>query len=809
MNWNYCFTALISLGLLCFPNNMIGCGPDEDPYDYYTSFFSQKLSGDRSFRPFYYTGYRFLHDETEPVSTKEITSEEWVGYTNNKTVKKDVQRFVLTYSYKQLRAIYNHIEKKAALTVPDSVKQNSFTKWLIDHKDLEAVSYLMYAKQTEPYVTGDEDQWSNITRNEEQMKALMKKGIQLWTAAKNDFIKLRYGYQVTRLAHYSEQYKECLSCYALYIQPNNTVSVLKDLAMSLKAGALQHLGKQEEAAYLFSQLFATNKLKRRSNYISFIFSTRDEETGKTDMNHILRFCKTDQEKANVISSFIISSTKNNLPELQQIYQLDPSSAMLGLLLIREINKLEEKYLHPSLQKLKGKKIMYSWSMAGGDYDNPNYDSIYNEGEKQTKEMIGFCHNIAQNTTISNRGLYEVAGAYAAFMIKDFRRAKELLQSSAQLNLSPDVKDQWMMTNLLVTINEQQTIDASFEEQLLPSIQWLEKKAMADDEWNKFYRNLFSEILATRYINQKEISKAALATGCAEQRMKTRNQEDNYYSYFNENAIEFLRSKMNSKEVESLYTLMQSATKTKWESYLVNRNSFSTEDVSDVAGTACLREHDWINAERWFKLISPKYYKNELYTTYLSANPFADLLYDTHAPTKQDTVKYSKLRFAQKMKQLQLQVQSGTNEQKAKAYYQLANGLYQSSYWGNSWMLQEYNWSGNDGLSNLHTKGSWQREYFGVFKAEDYYLKAKELTANVSFKARCTWMAAKCSQKQSAVPRYEQFNDYDLYDKAMEQHAKNIRKNNYYSSFVKEYSNTGFYKEVFNSCVYLKDYVKGK
>jgi len=124
------------------------------------------------------------------------------------------------------------------------------------------------------------------------------------------------------------------------------------------------------------------------------------------------------------------------------------------------------------------------------------------------------------------------------------------------------------------------------------------------------------------------------------------------------------------------------------------------------------------------------------------------------------------------------------------------------------MLQDYWWSGNDGLDNIHTEGNWQREYFGVYKAEQLYLKAKGFSKDINFKARCVWMAAKCSQKQATVPDYGMFNDYALYEKASEQYAKNIRKNKYYGEFIKEYGKTAFFKEAFNSCVYLKDYVKG-
>ena len=810
MNWKQFIVSFISSSLLCFPQNSIGCGPDADPYDYYTSFFSQHLQDDNSYRPFYYTGYRFLFDEEEPVSTKESTSTEWINYASNKATKKDVQEFVLKYNYKQLSNLYYHIEKKQPLQLPDSVKQNSFTKWFLQSKDLEALGYLMFAKQAEPFVIGDEDFWEERNRDDAKMKRLIKNGIQLCTVAKNEFIKLRYGYQVTRLAHYSEQYKECISYYDTYIKPNQTNSVLQELSLALKAGAMYKLGSNEEAAYHFSQLCATNAVKRKSNYLSFTFSTRDEEgTKKVTKEAVLKFCKTDREKANVTAVYAFNSLVNNLPELKEIYQLDPTSPLLELLSIREINKLEEKYLHPSIEQQKGKKLIYSWSLFSWDYDNANYDSLYNESKQQTKEMINFCHQVAQDKRIANRGLFEVAAAYAAYMSKDLKKAREYLRIAKDMPLSAAVKDQWMLTSLLVSINEKGKLDPSFEEEILPAVQWLESKAKKDEEWRKFYRNLFTEILAVQYSKQKDASKTALVLGCADRIMIMPNEGEDMYSYWSGNAIAFLRTQMNSNEVEALHTLMQANTKSKWEQYLVNHNQFSKDDVCDIAGTTYLREQDWDNAERWFKQVPAAYYKKEPYSTYLAANPFADLLYDTHAPTNQDNVQYTKLQYVQKMKQLAQQTATGTNEEKATAYFQMANGIYQSSYWGNSWMLQEYGWSSGDGLKSNTTNEDWQWEYYGVYAAEQLYLKARELTANQNLKAHYTFMAAKCAQKQHAVPVYESFADYDQYEKANEQYAKDFRKNKYFEDFVKNYRQTKTFTEVFNSCVYLKDYVNGK
>ena len=96
--------------------------------------------------------------------------------------------------------------------MPDSVKQNKMTGYFMQTKDLEALGYLMYAKQVEPYVLGDEG-WEAPNRDSVQMARLIKSGIQLYNAAGKEFIRYRYGYQVLRLYHYSGQYAACIKWY--------------------------------------------------------------------------------------------------------------------------------------------------------------------------------------------------------------------------------------------------------------------------------------------------------------------------------------------------------------------------------------------------------------------------------------------------------------------------------------------------------------------------------------------------------------------------------------------------------------------
>jgi hypothetical protein len=147
---------------------------------------------------------------------------------------------------------------------------------------------------------------------------------------------------------------------------------------------------------------------------------------------------------------------------------------------------------------------------------------------------------------------------------------------------------------------------------------------------------------------------------------------------------------------------------------------------------------------------------------------------------------------------------------AKYFYKMALGLYNTTYYGHAWNLVEYYRSGSDGYYVPEGATDFQKEYYGCFMAHEYFKRAMTETSDANFKARCLFMMAKCDQKTLQHPQYGDFGDkYDQYDAAAKTYFEKFKDNKYFPQFVKEYSNTPFYKEAMTSCSYLRDFVKRK
>ena len=206
MKWKIFITVCISTAIVFFPQNIIGCGGSEDPYDYYTSFFHPDLPNNPAYRPFYYTGYNFLYDEKEPEEVTDILAGEWAAYCGKPVKDAEAKIFINHFSYQDISSLYYKIEKNIKVKMPDSALSNGMASYFLTTKDLEGLGYILYAKKVEPYATGNASKWQADLPNESAtITELITNGQQLYAASKKDFFKLKYAYQILRLAAYSHR----------------------------------------------------------------------------------------------------------------------------------------------------------------------------------------------------------------------------------------------------------------------------------------------------------------------------------------------------------------------------------------------------------------------------------------------------------------------------------------------------------------------------------------------------------------------------------------------------------------------------
>lgn len=139
---------------------------------------------------------------------------------------------------------------------------------------------------------------------------------------------------------------------------------------------------------------------------------------------------------------------------------------------------------------------------------------------------------------------------------------------------------------------------------------------------------------------------------------------------------------------------------------------------------------------------------------------------------------------------------------------MANAVYQTGYYGNSWFLISYDWSTYD--NNNPPKYGYDIDYKKAQTAKIWYLKARALSTSANFKAKCTFMLAKCAQKQ-IIMNYStvSFNYYNEKDVKYQNFIKANYNNPYFKEMKLKYASTPFYATASNECSYLGDFITRK
>lgn len=766
MNWKR-FTIFLSSFLLCFFGKSISCGPEPDPYDYYPNFYNPGIAAQQGFEPFYYTSLSVYYGSEEPEEN--VLIKEWSAFFKEKIAEQDLRVFIYNYSRPEMAALYTLIDKGTPQQLPDNMMKNGLTRYFIDTKDRETLGYLMYAKQCEPH-TGSTDAWNVPAPDSATMSRLSRNGVQLYKACKDPRIKERFAFQAIRMAHYSKAFKQAIQLYDSLAAPISSSSLIHYKALALKAGALLRTGQPAQSVYHFSRVFENAPSQRTLAYLNTGWAAADPK-------QVMKLCANNNEKATVAAMYACRAADLNPEGLREVYRLNPQSPMLDVLLSREINKLEDGLLYPVLDEEAS-----SWG--------------FTEKPPQTKVtgIQQLLDSIATGGKVKEPTLWHTSSAYISFMLKDYAGANKRLTAGKSNNSRIAIQDQWEIVRLLVAVNEQPRIDKDFEAKLLESFKWLDtrlapvkkdnyfqdpgsSKEINDMFFSRMYRNLLDFIIAPRYAKQNDPVKKALI-------LMKRDEVDQYaFRYGTVSGKDFISDSLPTTQLHALYDLKQQKRKTPYEQYLFDQLKLSDNELGEIIAINYVRQHDFNNAVTWFKRSGSSNH---------SENVFTDQLQDYGYET--DTVGISQLDYAIKMVELEKKMK-GKNVD-PNVYYEYATGLFSISYYGHAYQFSVNYRPSTWWYEPAHENNPFLKQYFGCYRAEEYYKKAADASSDKEFKAKALFMAARCAQKHINA-RDEDWARTAIYE------------NPYFPSLTKDYSQTAFYRDIIGQCSYLKDYVKTK
>jgi len=747
---------LVAVILTAFWGKSFACGWDDGDW-YYFNLFSQEIMKDPLYRPFLLT-YDSKYYTNDTLRNGNV--EEWQKYLGLNY--EDTQYLV----FKSTREDLQKLTKGQKADDPKLAFANA--EFVKKHK--QALLYLAYAKYLEPYmrVVPDLelevynwywDEWYEHNAGEldyEHVKTVLTRS---WNAESDDELKLRYGYQLVRLAHYTRRYQEAIDLFDQYVKPLNMRTEMYYYALSQKAGALRGLGEIEKANREFIHVFTNSTDLKKQAYSSMTFGDMDSRANFADF---VAGAADDKERVEIYFMMGYGDFSNPVNEIEKIVAIDPNAIQAKVLMVRTVNLVERSLLQnsPSWKPEENKARYPSW----GEYEN--------ETQAFFKQAIRLSDK--QRDNASDKNYWNLISSYLHFLDHDYDKASTFL---AKVKSDDDLY-MTMVRNLTAYIDicRQPTINADAEEYLYAHYSDVITDLAAHEYcFNYSYQSFAQQVMANRYALQNEKAKAFLVL---------KNLRD-------------IEAEPDESLLNELETFLNKKKKTQYEDFLA---SSSTDELGDfnnyiayVKGVLRLTKGDFKEAKKQFEKgtrlkVSHRIFGNNLYV-YFSDDEESIMRddYISEFPFIHDDM--NEKDVAEALIQLQ-KIGEKKGDEAAKANYLIANFFYNVSKTG---YFRQYLRFDTDNSFNYWKFGPTTTAYENTWPLSTEYIeKAMKTAEDRDLKAHLIFASAKNAQEameetvsdmwdyQMIIP-HEQFDELD------------------------KYKDTEYHAAVYSNCLYYKDY----
>jgi len=743
---------LVAVMLTAFWGKSFACGWDDGDY-YYYNLFSQEIMNDPIYRPFLLT-YETKYYTDDIIRNGNIA--EWQKYLG--LSYEDTQYLVFESSRDDLQNLTKGkaaADKRLAFATPEFVKK---------HK--QALLYLAYAKYLEPYMRvipntdsevyfwwWDEKYEHNAgDLDYDKVKTVLTKS---WNAESDDELKLRYGYQLVRLAHYSRKYQEAIDLFDQYVKPLNMRTEMYYYALSQKAGAMRGLGQIEKANREFIHVFTNSIDLKTSAYTSMTFG----EENDINFADFVAGAADNKERNDIYFMMGYSDFNNPVNEIEKIVANDPNAIQARVLMVRTVNLVERALLNTHLNADDNEALYPSWKAS-------NIETM-----RFFEQAIRLSDKQRENA--ADKNFWNLTSSYLHFLNNDFDKASSYLANVK----SKDELYMTMVSNLtaFIDICRQPTINAEAERNLYAKYSKL-IEGETRGSFNEAYNSFIGNVLTNRYARQGENAK----------------------SYLVLNHLKELENEPNEKLLDEIQTFLNKKKKTPMEQYFADKGTMELGDynkyIAYFKGVLRLTEGNFKEAKKQFDkqtrlTVSERIFGHNIIVNYgLVDNIIMRDDYISEFPFIHGDM--TEADVAEALIQLQ-KIGDKKGDEAAKANYLIANFYYNVSVTG---YYRHYLRFDNDNSFCYYKYGRYDdKPYKNTLQlSSDYLDKAKKTATDRELLAHIVFAQAKVAQQEMEGEEHSAW-DYTM-----------VVPHTWFNELDK-YKGTAYQKEVFSNCVYYSDY----
>lgn len=740
---------------------------DNSLYTY--SFWDSKIVAEKSeYAPYFlnFSDMSEYYNEIQKVRQND-NLEEWQAKVCESASLAEIAQVIYKSSLTELEQLRTTAAAEGR-QVGGRLRSNGFASYLNSNGCSETMDYLVFAKKCEPHVLAL-DAWNDDTRDYATMQDLLSEGKKRFRKTNSHFLRLRYAYQIIRLAHYRKDYSQVLELHD-YLMPKIDPVLINDLRSLVywwiaghKAGALLRLGDRTEAAYLYSRIFAKCPSKRESAFRSF--SVRNQQ----EWNAVLQRCQSDKERAVLYALRANAADSRAIEDMETIYQLNPASRHLEVLLVKEIKELEVDLLglEWNTNKKRNKRYYNIPRAVAGDY---------------VIELQEFARKLRVEKRVAHPNLWYLAEGYLEFLAGDNYAAAQTFKELRPGIEEEKLEEQLKTFELALQIANFDQVDDETE-----------RTAYGILKDSDIYKNTksFPDYLRDRM------------TALYKKRKKPGKAFRTQYS------LDDLRPNLQEDIINDLLAVCEDSERNPFERLLVENkdDELVTNELWDMKAVMALQEYQLEAA-----LLAMRKIPRTEWNNFGRFDPFRPTVKDCiSCPHSKDSIDLFN-RGDLVIKMLELESEARAEPSKAPLnYFKIGTAIYNMTFFGHSWHARDYYRSGSTwdrmrieednifGISGVDSPFG-NKEILNTKRALFYFEKCRILSDNEELTAQATFMAAKCE-----LAEYYQSDDFrrppgrNMIPIISEDYHKN------YKILKEQLSETQFYEQIIEECAFFRAY----